>query len=530
MSEIDDSITGGGEPGGNRHAVSRRGLLAGIGAVAGAGVMAGAGTASARPRSADPAADLRAAAGSGWKHAVGDPRGSDIAVVVGRSQEGRFGVMFKKLDAYAPPDELLTSLGAQMGEPAGPNPNDLDNPRTPSGFTFLGQFIDHDMTLDRTPMPAQETDPHALTNFDSPLFDLGSVYGGGPRVDPQFYEPDGSGRLRVVRNANGVDDLPRAADGTALIGDARNDENLILSQLHLVFMKFHNRCLTSGIARSFTEAQRLTRWHFQWVIVHEYLTHVAGADVVARFVRNDGNSGPKVNREYYKPKNPDRPMMPIEYSVAAFRFGHSTVRTAYILNERDGVHTIAPIFGAEGSDLRGSRPLPAAFEIAWEYFFDLPGVVEPDRNQSRLIDGKLSLPLFNLPPTVVHDAMVSLAQRNLIRGKRLGLPAGQRVAAAMGITPLTNTQLGLPDPGNAGWAGSAPLWFYVLKEAELQKGGQLLGAVGGRLVAEVILGILDSQKDSYFNANRSFRPVPPVAPAAGQFTMGDLIAFALGGG
>lgn len=384
------------------------------------------------------------------------------------------------------------------------------------------------MTLDRTPVPLQQTDPHALTNFDSPLFDLGSVYGTGPTGDPQLYEPDGSGRLRVVHNANGVDDLPRTADGTALIGDSRNDETLILAQLQLLFIKFHNRCLTSGLARSFSEAQRLTQWHYQWLIVHDYLPHVVGNDVVARFLTSNGNSGPKVKREFYKPKNPNRPMMPIEYSVAAFRFGHSMARPSYTLNKRNGAPTVVPVFSDDGTDLRGARPLPAQFEIAWEYFFDLPGTTEPGRNQSRLIDGKLSVPLFHLPPTVVQDAMVSLAQRNLTRGKRLGLPAGQAVATTMGLDPLTNAQLGLPGPGDAGWGGMAPLWFYILKEAELQNSGQRLGTVGGRIVAEVILGILDSQKDSYFSAGKSFQPVPPVAPAPGRFHMGDLVAFAQG--
>jgi hypothetical protein len=134
--------------------------------------------------------------------------------------------------------------------------------------------------------------------------------------------------------------------------------------------------------------------------------------------------------------------------------------------------------------------------------------------------------LFDLPPTVVADAMTSLAERNLIRGKRLGLPAGQDVAARMGVAALSNTQLGLPDPNNPGWQGKAPLWFYLLRESELQANGERLGAVGGRIVAEVILGILDADKASYLHAKPGFVPVAPIAPARGQFRMGDLIKFA----
>ncbi|GIE89932.1 peroxidase family protein [Actinoplanes regularis] len=498
--------------------LGRRALLAGT---AGA-VAASVGTSALAPPCAAMASAAAADASAGWKHAADWTRGSDIAVKAGRDKEGRFGIMFKHAEAYSPPDDLLKSLAAQMGEPTGPNPTDFDNPRISAGFTFLGQFIDHDMTLDRTPLPEQQTDPQALTNFDTPLFDLGSLYGRGPDQDPELYEADRT-RMRVVRNANGVDDLPRRADGSAVIGDARNDENLIVAQLHLVFAKFHNRVLETGLAKNLAEAQRLTRWHFQWIIIHDFLEQVAGAEVVSRFLDGKG----KVKREFYKPKNPHRPMMPIEYSVAAYRFGHSMIRAGYLLNARTTPPAAAAIFGAEGSDLRGNRPLPARLEIDWWHFFDVPGKPATPRNRARRIDGKLSLPLFNLPTTVVSDGTsASLAERNLIRGKRLGLPAGQDVARAMGVTPLTNVELGLPDPGNAGWQGKAPLWFYLLKEAELTRSGERLGPVGGRLVTEVILGILDPDKDGFLKQNPGFRPAAPIAPTTGQFRMGDLIKFA----
>jgi hypothetical protein len=493
--------------------LGRRTLLAGTaGAVAVSAVTCpGAAAAAAPGRPAD------------WKHATAWTRGSDIAVKAGRDKEGRFGIMFKQAEAYSPPDELIKSLAAQMGEPSGPNTTDLDNPRIPAGFTFLGQFIDHDMTLDRTPLPEQQADPQALTNFDTPQFDLGSLYGRGPAADPDLYEADRT-RMKVVRNANGVDDLPRRADGSAFLGDARNDENLIIAQLHLAFAKFHNRCLSTGLAKNLAEAQRLTRWHFQWLIVHDFLDKVAGPEVVGRFLDGKG----KVKREFYKPKNPNRPMMPIEYSVAAYRFGHSMIRAGYLLNARTTPPAAAAIFGAEGSDLRGNRPLPARLEIDWWHFFDVPGKPAAPRNAARRIDGKLSLPLFNLPGTVVGDGTTpSLAERNLIRGKRLGLPAGQDVARRMGVTPLTNAELGLPDPQNPGWQGKAPLWFYILKEAELSHAGQRLGAVGGRIVTEVILGILEADKDSYLRAKADFRPVAPIAPATGQFRTGDFLRFAL---
>lgn len=494
--------------------LTRRGVFGGAGAIAaavGGRAFFTPGDAAAGETSS---ALAPAVADKPWKHAIGDPRGSDIVATSGRSKEARFGVMFKQLNGFSPPDELLRDLAGQMGEPTGAT---LDNPDIPAGDTFLGQFIDHDMTLDRTPMPAQQMDPKGLTNFDSPSFDLASVYGRGPTTDPDLYQPD-SMRMRVVRNAEGVDDLPRRDDGTAVLGDPRNDENLIIAQLHLLFLKFHNRCLDAGLATTLEEAQRLTRWHFQWVIVHDFLHAVAGPDVVARFLNG---TPPKVKKEFYKPGNPGRPMMPIEYSVAAYRFGHSMVRAGYALNGAGG----APMFDPVKPDLRGSRPLPTALQIQWWRFFAVPGQPTGPRNQARLIDGKLAIPLLNLPPTVVSDPMVSLAERNLIRGKRLGLPAGQDVARAMGLIPLSNVELGVPDPRNAGWAGKAPLWFYILREAEIRESGRRLGPVGGRIVTEVILGILNCDKESYLNAKTPFRPTTPIAPA-GTFGIGDFAAFA----
>jgi hypothetical protein len=147
------------------------------------------------------------------------------------------------------------------------------------------------------------------------------------------------------------------------------------------------------------------------------------------------------------------------------------------------------------------------------------GAPTSPRNAARLIDTKLAIPLLNLPPTVVKDPMVSLAQRNLIRGKRLGLPAGQDVAKLMKMKPLSASELGLPDPGNPGWAGKAPLWYYILRGAEIRQQGRRLGPLGAKLV-----GILSC--DNIYDKT-PFQPAPPIAPS-GQFTMGEFAAFAQG--
>ncbi|TDL46623.1 peroxidase family protein [Kocuria rosea] len=499
--------------------VSRRGVLAGLaaGLVALPAVDAPAAHAAPRKPATPPAAGVLSR-GSG--HGAGELRGSQIAVTSGRRAEGRFGVMFPKLPAFAPDDALLIGLAERMIDRTPPladvslSNDGFDNPDMPAGFAYLGQFVDHDMTLDRTPLPAQDQDPKALVNFDTPFFDLGSVYGGGPAVDPQLYDPADPRRMRLGATPDGRPDLPRRADGTALLGDHRNDENLIIAQFHLAFLQAHNRFVDSGA--SFEEAQRLTRWHFQWLIVHDFLPHVVGRPLVQSML-TAGTKGPVVvDRRFYKPGNPARPMMPIEYSVGAYRFGHSMVRAEYEMNDEVTI----PFFGSPGHDLRGSRPIPARARADWNYFFDLPGVSAPDdRNMTRLIDTKLALPLSELPPTVVQHvdgAILNLAQRNLLRGKRLGLPAGQDVARAMGITPIPNDRLGLTERG---WNGRAPLWFYVLKEAELQ-GGRTLGPVGGRIVAEVILGVLSLDRSSFLNA------ATPWTPATTPFACGDFLRMA----
>jgi hypothetical protein len=488
-----DTATGDTPEPSEPHGLSRRRFFkaVGVGAAA-APVMA---TACPFPAAA--------AAPGTWQHAIGAPRGSDIAVTVGRDQEARFGLLFKKLPAFQPPDDLLTTLALSMTDPRGPgldpsNHDQGDNPDVTAGYTFLGQFIDHDLTRDTTPMPLQRTDPRGLKNFDTPMFDLGSVYGLGPATDPHLYDPTKPGYL-LINEHDGLLDLPRKDDGTALVGDPRNDENLVIAQLHVAFLRFHNTLRDGGA--SFDEARRLTTWHFQWLLVNEFLPRICGQKLVSGLLA----LGSKI--PWYKPKNLKRPMMPIEFSVAAYRFGHSMVRPEYEMND---AHTF-PVFSVPGDprdDLRGSRPIAPGQRADWTYFFDIPGKPRPDGlNFSRLMDTNLAMPLHDLPPTVVPrditPLFTDLAERNLLRGKRLGLAAGQDVAKALMQPQLTNAQLGLTDPR---WGGRAPLWFYLLKEAELTQGGRRLGTTGGVLVAGTLLTLLFLDPTSYVHVKPKWRP------------------------
>jgi hypothetical protein len=498
--------------------VSRRRVLAGAAGLAALPVLAGVGgTASAQtptprpvpapsPQVSAALAKLKKGRALRGPHGVGDPRGADIALKLGRDREARFGLMFKRLPAYNPPDALLKTLAAKMNDGKAPL-NDVkdsdvafDNETMPAGYIYFGQFVDHDMTLDKTPLTQQRQDPRGMTNYDTPRFDLGSVYGKGPAGSPELYDPAKPGYL-LVNAHDELFDLPRDGVGAAYLGDPRNDENLIVAQLHVVFLRMHNKLMDAG--KTFEQAQQQLRWTYQYLIVNDFLPRIVGQDVVDGLLRRRGTGPIQFVGRLYQPRNVNKPYMPVEYSGAAYRFGHSMIRAEYEV--QDG-HTV-PIFGQDGfEDLRGNRQIPSTLWIDWNYFFEIPGMNTPDdRNMARLIDTQISLPLSKLPSTVVAPtagAIVALAERNLLRSKRLGLPAGQDVAVAMGIKPLTNAQLGLTEPG---WRNKAPLWFYILKESELL-GGKKLGPVGGRIVAEVILGLLGLDRTSYFNANPSFTP------------------------
>ena len=458
-----------------------------------------------------------------------------------RSLEGRFGLMFKRLPAFEPPDELLIELATGMQEPADTPPAVPDNSRVPIGFVFLGQFIDHDLTFDATPIPQQREDPDARTNFRTARLDLDSLYGVGPRENPELYDRDDSAKLRIAAGLGDPDvpdDLPRR-DDTAIIGDPRDDENIVTSQLHLAFRKFHNALVDHVRVKGlrppdlmFEEAQRLCRWYYQWMVIHDFLPTIVGQEVLNEILQERPGAPAKVRLSFYKPENPNKPMMPIEFAVAAYRFGHSMLPHRYVLNEQTQNAVLFvkdPELDGSPPSLNGRRPLTPELKIDWQYFFktpDVPGVSSDSVNYARPIDSNLSTPLFTLPQTIVPppDTRVVLAERNLLRGKRLGLPSGQRVARQMGAVPLSNGELGLGEA--PGWEGQAPLWFYVLKEAELEAGGKHLGPVGGRIVAEVILGLLELDRSSYLRAAPAWRPEPPIAPEPGLFRMGDLLRFA----
>jgi hypothetical protein len=486
----------------------------------------------------------------------------------------------------------LKRLGEAMIEAGGADPLDPDgNSVIPAVYTYWGQFIDHDITAntDRnstvtdvtmpviTPL-APEVVRRDLRNLRQPALNLDSVYGEGPDFGGAGTESgrmyDGI-RMRLGRLATRNDDgnpfggdvIPPADDldgdlprdgSTAVIGDARNDENLIVAQFHVAMLRFHNAVVDDLRRRQaypksepelFAEARDLVRWHYQWLVVHDYLKTIAMPGVVDK-VLLDGN------RHFTVGRGGDA-YMPLEFSVAAYRFGHSMVRAAYDFNANFGRGNGTPPqipfapFGLLFAFTGGARPpfvgatttLPGNWRIQWERFVDKGDGVSD--HFARPIDTHIAPPLFDMVNQVdpadtgtsdeIKTLLKRLAVRNLLRGYQLSLPTGQAVAAKLGARVLTAEELqrGTSDEVDAaltagGFLERTPLWFYVLKEAEIRCHGNFLGEVGSRIVAETLIGQLRADPESYLGRGYGWNPADGVRLADGEpiVTITDLFRFA----
>jgi hypothetical protein len=402
--------------------------------------------------------------------------------------------------------------------------NNANNATHTAGTTFMGQFLDHDMTFDTTSRLGVTTAPERTANARTPSLDLDSVYGNGPSGSSQLYDSRDRAKLRISSNGR-FEDLPRTSSNAAIIADPRNDENLMIAGLQAAFIKFHNnavdrvRAQNRGIdsSRAFTEARRLTTWHYHWLIVTEFLPLFVGQARVDAALRN---------RRFYRPRVGEA-FIPVEFQGACYRFGHSMVRPSYRANldgNADGTAFFGMIFDPAGEgqrdpvDLRGGARAARRF-IGWETFFDFgDGNVRPNKT----IDTNISTPLFNLPLGAIAsgDPPTSLPQRNLLRGITWSLPSGQAIARRIGapaleVGELRGYGLNLDD--------STPLFYYTLKEAEVLEGGLRLGPVGGTVVAEVFVGLLQSDRNSWLNSQPSWRPT---LGRNGRFTMLDFLRFA----
>jgi hypothetical protein len=455
-------------------------------------------------------------------------RGGDVPR--GRFQEtGRFGRMMpylRSLTEFKPGPTALGRVGGPMDGGVNPADTSQDNPRIKAGYTFLGQFIDHDLTLDATSTLEQQIDPQATRNFRTPALELDSVYGLGPKVMPYLYDQKERGKMLLGATSH---DLPRNAQGVALIGDPRNDENAIIAQLHLLFLKFHNKIFdvatdpSVGWETRYEKAQNLARWHYQWIVVNEFLVRTVGRQLTEQAVAQVPFRYPDYSY----------PFMPVEFSVAAYRFGHSQVRPGYRLSEaqpgQQGARGAvlfpndpeAPNQPDNVGDLRGGREIPEGLRIDWAAFFGT--TAQP----GKLIDTRLATPLLRLPDSVVDEGSAaerrSLASRNLQRGIDARLPSGQSVAAHLRVPrELTEEEIW---KGVEGGEGPAPLWFYCLREAEVLAAGARLAGAGARIVAHTFAAILEADKASYTVQMPKWTPI---FGAHGRFSFSDLINFAVG--
>jgi len=465
-----------------------------------------------------------------------------------RASAGNFGRMFTDLPVFSTQNEALWEAFVDIGKPggmldakddlaAGPvklitdaalSANNPNNPSQTAGTTFLGQFVDHDLTFDATSPLGVPTDPASSPNQRKSFLDLDSVYGGGPVASPSLYD-----RSRVklrIESGGAFEDVPRGSDGRAILADPRNDEHVMICGLQAAFIKFHNAVVDRVRADRRTSRQDVfnvsrqqVRWHYQWIVLNELLPQLVGRPLVDQILRR--------GRRFYRPQGPTS--MPVEFQGAAYRFGHSQVRPSYRANMAgDGGE---PFFGmifdpaSEGQtdpdDMRGSCRAPRRF-VGWQTFFDFgDGEVKPNKT----IDTKLSTPLFHLPLSAIAsgEPPTSLPTRNLLRHITWQLPSGQAIAARMGLDQLAAADVSELSDYSIGLDQNTPLWYYVLKEAEVMSGGVALGPVGGRIVAEVMIGVLQRDQGSFLS-NRGWRPTLPTrdGQVTGDFKMVDLLTIA----
>ena len=486
--------------------------------------------------------------------------------------QGRFGRMFRSLrPATFGVDETenhknLAKLGHKMCNSLDRLKDGKDDEESgiPALYTYLGQFIDHDITFDPSSSLQKQDDPDALTDFRSPALDLDNIYGRGPDDQPYMYDGDKSFLLgnAIEGGDPGARDLVRngAHPSRALIGDPRNDENSIVSQLQGLLHRFHNRIVKDHPRIDFPRVQKLVRFHYQYVVLNDFLPRIVTASVL-NDLKTDGHYDRK-KLEFFRWKN--GPFMPVEFSVAAYRLGHSMIRPGYRLND----HTLKPIFPIRNhpdlkEGLTGFEAMNPHWGIDWGRFIDIDirgydgaEAVKKRRLQfAYRIDTSIVFPLSELPASVAANPS-SLPERNLLRGWRLGLPSGQSVARAMNVTPLADKDIligqGVDKPDaplgsvvdvDKVFENNCPLWTYILAEAmrnmatvdipvteKISVTTPQLGPVGGRIVAEVLLGLQFADNHSLLNLDPSWQPEksPGSKEKNPNYKLKDLVSYALG--
>jgi heme peroxidase len=428
---------------------------------------------------------------------------------------GNYGWLVYGLDPCPPRSEVeLRAIAAAMTIGGGG-----EHPALPAGYTYFGQFVNHDLSFQSATIGQRRSDPDSLHNFRTPAFDLDCLYARGSQDQPYLYRRDDPSKLLTGR-ADGFFDLPRNASEQALVGDPRNDEQILVAHFHLAMIEFHNqvvdRLRRDGVTEPevFEQARSLVTWHYQWVVLHDYLPRILqtrvwdrlhGLVLAGRHARQ--------GLRYFVPSV--SPYLPLEFVGAAFRFGHSMVRESYVLNaelhaQREGKPI--PPFAIDGDDLRGGRQVPAGWFVDPALFLDFGD----EKYQHALrIDTHLSSALARVP---VGNSSESLAYLDLRRGQDFRLPSGQELARAMGMERVV-----APIDAEGGAVLETPLWYYILREAELEEGGLYLGELGSTIVGEVLVGLMLMDPSSFLSRDPGWTPT---LGKEGRFTLSDLVQYA----
>jgi hypothetical protein len=392
---------------------------------------------------------------------------------------GAYRSLFEDQPPHDADEEALHALG-RTGGPCDLGESEAPDSEVAAVWPFFGQFVTHDITADRSPLVHRAT-ASSLRNARVPRANLEGLYGAGPVGSPYLYRKDDPAKLLLAPSGC---DVPRNHEGIALIGDPRNDVQLFTSQLAVAFIRMHNR-LAEELG-DFEQARRALTWHYQHVILREYLPGLIGAELTAELLAD----GPRLYA-----LDEDDPYIPFEFADAAFRYGHAQIRDRYQINERFGPCPVFP-------DLMGFGPVPPEHAVDWRL------QIGPAAQRAKRIDARLPTCLITLPTQISGSApgsdYASLANRDLQRGQAVGLASGEAIARALGETPLTAAEVALP-----GWSGETPLWLYILKEAEVRHAGDRLGPVGGRIVGEVLVGIIDADPESFRSVDPGWTPTLP---------------------
>jgi hypothetical protein len=332
--------------------------------------------------------------------------------------------MFRSLPAakYGSTEAQSRDALMALGTATTSGADDAEESGIPALYTYFGQFVDHDITFDPMSTLIQHKDPDSLTDFRTPAFNLDNVYGRGPGDQPYLYD-NGPKFLLGEALDNGAPDLPRnnAKPRRALIGDHRNDENSIVSQLQGLFLRFHNRMVADNSTLDFASIQKLVRFHYQWIVVNDFLPRIVHSSVLNDLKVNGKYDHSRLKFFHWK----NDPFMPVEFSVAAYRLGHSMIRPGYRMNDDDT--TLLPIFpdSSGGSGLPGFQEMAKNRGIDWGRFIDIDtrsyGTDNPaDASTKRRlqlayrIDTSVVARIAALPPSVASDPPPSLPQRNLL--------------------------------------------------------------------------------------------------------------------